>query len=307
MEIEKKYKWLTILGKAIIEDNKIMYNPTTSNTTLDATNKGSWSVGTYLKSNVFFDSGEISFKVTFEKQGTGGCFIQLNSDTDAQPIKLGIHNDGGLFSASKLNNNQYDFLQFVGEANQLTVNKPYDFKLIIAGSKIELFVNDIQVLNLNEFIKRSQIQLRFQGYAKIEVTDFEVRSQKKRAFVIMQFSDEYNALYKDVIKLVAEENNDLICERADDYFTATPILQDIENSIKEASVVIADITPNNPNVFYEVGYSHAIGKPTILLCDRKREKLPFDLSGFRTLFYDNSIAGKSQIEDKLRKFLATAL
>ncbi|HNU88170.1 MAG TPA: hypothetical protein PKJ94_07765, partial [Ferruginibacter sp.] len=78
---------------------------------------------------------------------------------------------------------------------------------------------------------------------------------------------------------------------------------DIIKSIKESSLIIADITPDNPNVFYEVGYSHAIDKPTILLCDKKRSKLPFDLTSFRTLFYENSIAGKTQVEQRLRKYL----
>ena len=92
-------------------------------------------------------------------------------------------------------------------------------------------------------------------------------------------------------------------ERADEFYTATPIIKDIVKSIKEASVIIAEITPDNPNVFYEVGYAHAINKPTILLSDKTRGKLPFDISGFRTLFYENSIAGKSAVEKNLKKFL----
>lgn len=82
------------------------------------------------------------------------------------------------------------------------------------------------------------------------------------------------------------------------------ILNDIIASIRSASVIIADITPDNPNVFYEVGYAHALAKPTILLCEKGiRNKLPFDVSGFRTIFYDNTIGGKRQIEDKLRSHL----
>jgi len=46
-----------------------------------------------------------------------------------------------------------------------------------------------------------------------------------------------------------------------------------------------------------------MGKTTILLSDKKREKLPFDVSGFRTLFYDNTIAGKGEVEARLRKHL----
>lgn len=53
--------------------------------------------------------------------------------------------------------------------------------------------------------------------------------------------------------------------------------------------MIADITPDNPNVFYEVGYAHAMETPTILLKDR---------SGGRT------IAGKSGVEAALERHLS---
>lgn len=82
------------------------------------------------------------------------------------------------------------------------------------------------------------------------------------------------------------------------------ILSDIITSIQNSAVIIADITTDNPNVFYEIGYAHALGKPTILLCDKAlRSKLPFDLSGFRTIFYDNSIGGKRKVEERLESYL----
>jgi hypothetical protein len=59
-------------------------------------------------------------------------------------------------------------------------------------------------------------------------------------------------------------------------------------------------------VFYEVGYAHALNKPTILIAERNI-KLPFDVSPFRTLFYENTIAGKKKIEEGLRKHITSAL
>lgn len=59
-------------------------------------------------------------------------------------------------------------------------------------------------------------------------------------------------------------------------------------------------------MFYELGYSHALRKPTILLANREEtDRLPFDLSGFRVIFYDNTIRGKSSIESDLRGHLLT--
>ena len=70
--------------------------------------------------------------------------------------------------------------------------------------------------------------------------------------------------------------------------------------------LIADITPANRNVYYEVGYAHAVGKDTILVAEKPTE-LPFDLSPFRVLFYENSIAGKAKVEAGLRKHLVAIL
>jgi hypothetical protein len=70
--------------------------------------------------------------------------------------------------------------------------------------------------------------------------------------------------------------------------------------------VIAEITPNpvNPNVYYEVGFSHAMRKPTILVADKgSTARLPFDLSPFRVLFYENSIGGKKRVEQELSRHL----
>lgn len=89
-----------------------------------------------------------------------------------------------------------------------------------------------------------------------------------------QFGGDYDILYDEVIKPVCEElkYNPI---RGDEVVSCTLILNDIITSIRNSAIVIADITPDNPNVFYEVGYAHALNKPTILLCEKViRDKLP---------------------------------
>jgi nucleoside 2-deoxyribosyltransferase len=80
------------------------------------------------------------------------------------------------------------------------------------------------------------------------------------------------------------------------------ILQDMQREIEQAGVVIAEITPPNPNVFYEVGYAHALGKPTILLAQRGIQ-LPFDIRSFRVVFYTDTIGGKAEVGRSLAKHL----
>ena len=81
------------------------------------------------------------------------------------------------------------------------------------------------------------------------------------------------------------------------------MIEDIKRQIAESRVVIAEITPSNPNVYYEVGYADALNKPLILIADREEGLKPFDVRAYRTIFYENSIGGKNRIENDLRAYL----
>jgi len=114
----------------------------------------------------------------------------------------------------------------------------------------------------------------------------------------MQFSTKFHGIYAEVIKQICLEF-DIEIKNIGEEFGPGLIIEDIATAINESKFVIADITPGNPNVFYEVGYAHALQKPTILLAE-KDTRLPFDVSGFRTIFYEDSIVRKRSIEDGLR-------
>ena len=106
-------------------------------------------------------------------------------------------------------------------------------------------------------------------------------------------------MFRDVIEPVCKEKK-IKALRADEKYGPGHILSDIMQEIYLAKFIIAEITPPNQNVFFEVGFAHAMRKPIIFIAERGKE-LPFDVSGFRVLFYENSIAGKNEIEDGLKK------
>jgi nucleoside 2-deoxyribosyltransferase len=118
---------------------------------------------------------------------------------------------------------------------------------------------------------------------------------------VIQFSQRYEELFSQVIAPVCDRHG-IDAFRASDTFGPGIIIADIVRQISESALVIADISPANPNVYYEVGYAHALNKPTILLAE-SRTALPFDLSGFRTLFYEDTIAGKAKVEEGLEAHL----
>lgn len=119
---------------------------------------------------------------------------------------------------------------------------------------------------------------------------------KRFCFVLMPFSDDFKDIYEIAIK-EACHNGGAHCERVDDQdFHETSIFQRIINQISQADFIIADMSGKNANVFYEVGYAHALDKPTVLLTNNASD-IPFDLKHFPHLVYDrNQIA-------KLREML----
>lgn len=129
-----------------------------------------------------------------------------------------------------------------------------------------------------------------------------------KAFVIMPFDDPIaNNLYDLSTKPVCKEFG-LEVQRADEIFTTNPILDDIVTAIEEASVIIADISGKNPNVFYELGMSHMLKrKQTIMITHEEYKGVPFDISHFRIIKYENTISGKTNYETQLRRTLRNIL
>jgi hypothetical protein len=83
-------------------------------------------------------------------------------------------------------------------------------------------------------------------------------------FILMPFSSNIRGVYEDHIKSVAASLN-LKVARADDFFTAHAIVSDIWTAICKSRVILADCTGRNPNVFYEIGLAHTVGKPVVLI------------------------------------------
>jgi len=91
----------------------------------------------------------------------------------------------------------------------------------------------------------------------------------------MPIKPEFNDIYKFGIKGAADDVG-AYAERLDEQIFTEGMLDRIFNQISKADVVVADMSGRNPNVFYEVGYAHALGK-IVLLQTQTAEDIPFDL------------------------------
>ena len=74
--------------------------------------------------------------------------------------------------------------------------------------------------------------------------------------------------------------------RADQIAEPGMITSQVLQHVIEDSLVIADLTDRNPNVYYELAVRHAIRKPLIQII-KKGESLPFDVAGTRTIHFDH--------------------
>ena len=103
-------------------------------------------------------------------------------------------------------------------------------------------------------------------------------------FVISPFGEPFDTYFTHIVKPALEECG-LYAVRGDSLYRPTTIVDDIWQGIREAKLLIAELTDRNPNVFYELGLAHAISKPVILI-SRSIEDVPFDLRSIRVLVYD---------------------
>jgi hypothetical protein len=124
-------------------------------------------------------------------------------------------------------------------------------------------------------------------------------------FVMMPFTKELQPVYEDHIRVVAEKLGVAVV-RADDFFAANSIISDVWNAIYQAKVLIADCTSRNPNVFYELGIAHTLGKRVILIAQNK-EDIPFDIQHMRAILYEFTPRGMVSFESALVETLASEL
>jgi hypothetical protein len=123
---------------------------------------------------------------------------------------------------------------------------------------------------------------------------------KKLVFVLMPFSEPWSDRVWEKIKGIIESKS-LRAERADNRYGFI-ITEDIWTGIMEARLIICDTTGWNPNVFYELGIAHTLGKPVILLT-QPTHHLPFDTQGLRHLLYTDNPDGMRKLEEELPNWI----
>jgi tetratricopeptide (TPR) repeat protein len=108
-------------------------------------------------------------------------------------------------------------------------------------------------------------------------------SSKPNVFVAMPFAEKYDDRYHYGVS-GAVNSAGFICERADMAQFTGDVLEWVKKRIQSASLVVADLSDGNPNVYLEVGFAWGSGVPTVLIVP-ENEKVPFDVAQQRRLIF----------------------
>jgi hypothetical protein len=201
---------------------------------------------------------------------------------------------GGLMSA----------LEILSEAKLISTNHPLDEESV---DTLTFAVTPL-LRTMQQALDLSLSQLAATDPSKRLIVEPAISRTSRSRFssdilVLMPFLPELRPVYDDHIKSVADKLG-MSAARADDFFTAGHIVEEIWTAIVSAKVIIADCTGRNPNVFYETGLAHAIGKPVILIT-RDQEDVPFDLRHRRYIRYEFTPRGMRDFEEALNRTIMT--
>lgn len=130
------------------------------------------------------------------------------------------------------------------------------------------------------------------------------RPEPGRVAVMMPFAAPFDSVW-ETIKTTAAEGG-WLCQRADDIWEDSVVINDIVSLISRSEVVVCDFTDRNANVLYEAGIAHTLGREVIPITQRL-EDIPFDVSRNRYINYVRNSEGLSQLRVALRSRLETLL
>jgi hypothetical protein len=127
------------------------------------------------------------------------------------------------------------------------------------------------------------------------------RRQQRTIFAAMPFDPEFDDVFFVAIAEAAKSVS-AVAIREDKQEFAGDIVEQIKQDIRGTSAIVADLSESKADVLYEVGFAHALGKPTVHICSTPLSKLPFDVRNVNTMKYTKGQTHRlrGELESRLR-------
>jgi hypothetical protein len=252
---------------------------------------------------MMFDKYQIAFLWIIRESKGGVSTTDLINQMIAGTLPVPVHIDSYLLQSHF----ERGFTRYVREFIELGLvstldGSPFhrDAKLVttpLLGSLQDMFN-----ISLNGLMRQSAASQVVNPLFGRPVAKNEQHSQ---VFVAMPFTDSLKPIYTDHILKVAQDIG-MSCKRGDDFFSSHSIMSDVWSAINHADICIVDCTGRNPNVFYELGIAHTLGRKTIMIAQSIAD-IPFDVRHLRTIIYQYTPVGMQQFETALLKTIKSEL
>ena len=245
-----------------------------------------------------FRDGAVSSEIVVRESSTDardGCLIFRYRDP-SNYYNAGLGGYGNKYFIGKMENGVGQTISASGKSQWVERNSKYLITVRASGNRIELSQNGIVHLRAfdNAFSSGLWGLHAFKG--EVEFRNPRAETVTPDCFVIMPFTTQLDIIYEIVEETVYAFG--FKCLRGDRSYIAGPIMDEVADSIERSDLLIADITNHNPNVFYEIGYAHALRKPIILISQSVTD-LPFDVRHLRVISYNTSIRADRKLSFQL--------
>jgi hypothetical protein len=237
--------------------------------------------------------------------------------------KIPYHTGGGLFAADISNLTLLGLIE-VWDINHNNISteilqysedrySDLNYKLIerLGGKEKEIFIvltPKLESLQAILGISISKMIHEFFNSQRITISPFfGIPSGTPRTdiFVLMPFKEEFKPIYEDHIVNVCNKLN-CSSKRADHLYGSREVMKDIWELIHNSNTIVADCTERNPNVFYELGIAHTLGKKVIIIT-QNTDDIPFDIRHIRYIKYEYTPRGMKEFETTLEGFIGEDL
>ena len=203
-------------------------------------------------------------------------------------------------NTSKKNHSFHIIIQFNNPISGTNGNFRVMFGTKEINKKVENYLFDTLNLKVMDFGNKILTENEMKINPVFRGRNFSIKT--KTVFILMPFTLSWSdRVWNHLNKICL--NNGFTAFRANNLY-GHDVLEDIWESINSADYIIADMSSKNPNVMYEIGISHTLGKKTILI-SQDQEDIPFDFRRYRILLYEDNVDGFKILENEIPEYLKT--
>lgn len=187
---------------------------------------------------------------------------------------------------SKTHKQTNNHVEITGQRERIE-NKMYGLQELLFSDVDRLFESNKLFLEFPE--KDLSINSKIPNYSFFEnfgIDMSNIQITEKTAFCLMPFHRKFDKIYTTIKTACTQAG--YTCIRSDEPFNPGNVLRQILQMMTTAEIIIAVLDGKNPNVFYEIGIAHSLGKTVILVGNAQNpDDISFDLKSERLLLYNS--------------------